>query len=474
MVDRIVPRTTPADAAAVSAALGLHDAGPVLAEPFFDWAVEDRFAAGRPPWSDRLVRAVDDAAPWEQMKLRLVNGAHSQIAYLGAMAGWPTVDAAIAKPELPRTRWRCCATRWSPRCRRRCRPTAMPTARALLQRWRNPALAHRCQQIAMDGSQKIPQRWVRPLAERLANQQPIDRLALGVAALVPLPARRRRGGRGLPDRRSAGRHAARAAARAQAPGDVRAEARELLSLHAVFGPLTGNETLGRCAGHVAVVAARARRHGHAALAGRAGARGPRLTRPHTTSRKTATKRQPGVRRGRGSVRSMTSCAPAAEGCLEAPLRAPTSHRAGAVFDPRHRAASKRRCRMFLSAVRDEPPAFRSRHPPHAARPLQRGGLAVAGAVAGAGVRRARAAAPGHPRRAEDARRRRHPGRPVGLDGRGVPLRLLQHDPARRMAVRRGVAAAGGGAGVVRRRARRLRVARAGAAACPGASSRPGR
>jgi len=182
MVDRIVPRTTAADIDAIDAALGLHDAWPVVGEPFFDWAVEDRFVAGRPAWDRKVVRVVPDAAPWEQVKLRLVNGAHSQIAYLGAMAGWSTVDAAIAHPEL--------ASHIDALLRDELEPTLPPLDGwnreayrvALMTRWRNPALAHRCQQIAMDGSQKIPQRWIRPLAERIAAGQPIRRMALGVAA----------------------------------------------------------------------------------------------------------------------------------------------------------------------------------------------------------------------------------------------------------------------------------------------------
>jgi fructuronate reductase len=248
MVDRIVPRTTPNDVVSVSAALGLHDAWPVLAEPFFDWAVEDAFAAGRPPWSAQQVRLVDDAAPWEQMKLRLVNGAHSQIAYLGAMAGWATVDAAIVRPEL--------AAHVTALLRDEMEPTLPPQVpadrgayrAALLQRWRNPALAHRCQQIAMDGSQKIPQRWVRPLAERLAEALPIERLALGVAAWCHYL-------RGVDEAGAAYAiddpmaDTLRALhERAHRSGDVRAEAREFLSLHAVFGPLTGHETLAEAVG----------------------------------------------------------------------------------------------------------------------------------------------------------------------------------------------------------------------------------
>jgi fructuronate reductase len=248
MVDRIVPRTTPADVAAIDGALGLHDAWPVLAEPFFDWAVEDRFAAERPPWSAQQVRCVDDAAPWEQMKLRLVNGAHSQIAYLGAMAGWPTVDAAIARPELAVHATALLRDEMEPTL-----PPQVPTDReayraALMQRWRNPALAHRCQQIAMDGSHKIPQRWVRPLAERLAAHLPIDRLALGVAAWCHYLRGVDEAGAAYPIDDPMAETLRALQQRALALGDVRAEAREWLSLQAVFGPLAGHEALADAVG----------------------------------------------------------------------------------------------------------------------------------------------------------------------------------------------------------------------------------
>jgi len=179
MVDRIVPRTTESDRDAVSAALGCRDQWPVLAEPFFDWAVEDDFATDRPDWSLYGARFVADAEPWEQLKLRMVNGTHSAIAYLGLLAGWATVDAALAQAPLRR------------HLQTLMRDEIAPTLPALdsaayqaqlLQRFANPALAHRTQQIAMDGSQKIPQRWLGTVRDRLAAGASIERLALGLAA----------------------------------------------------------------------------------------------------------------------------------------------------------------------------------------------------------------------------------------------------------------------------------------------------
>lgn len=184
MVDRIVPRTTEADFASVREALGgVEDRAAVVAEPFLAWAVEDRFAAGRPDWTAGGATFVESAAPFETLKLRLLNGAHSALAYLGLLAGWPTVDAAIAQPALARF--------IDALLRDEVAPTVAPLLpgfdldayRArLLRRFANPALAHRCAQIAMDGSQKLPQRLLGTLRERLAQGAPVDALALAVAA----------------------------------------------------------------------------------------------------------------------------------------------------------------------------------------------------------------------------------------------------------------------------------------------------
>lgn len=182
MVDRIVPRSTDADRQSISARLGLQDAWPVVGEPFFDWVIEDRFAAGRPEWQHGGARFVTDAKPFETLKLRLVNGSHSALAYLGAMAGWRSVDQAIAVPALRRY--------LDALMRDEIAPTLPALAgldlgayRArLLQRFANPALQHQTRQIAMDGSQKLPQRLLGSVRDRLAAGQPIERLALAVAA----------------------------------------------------------------------------------------------------------------------------------------------------------------------------------------------------------------------------------------------------------------------------------------------------
>ena len=184
MVDRIVPRTTDADRAAVSARLGMTDAWPVIGEPFLDWAIEDRFANGRPAWDRGGARFVAQAEPFEKLKLRMVNGSHSALAYLGAMAGWRTVDRAIAVPAMHRYLETMLRDEIAPTL------SALPGLdlddyrTRLLQRYANPALQHQTHQIAMDGSQKLPQRLLGTVRDRIQAGKPYDRLALAIAGWI--------------------------------------------------------------------------------------------------------------------------------------------------------------------------------------------------------------------------------------------------------------------------------------------------
>ena len=164
MVDRIVPATTEADLASVGRALGVGDEGAVFAEPFSQWVIEDRFAAPRPAWETHGAQLVGDVAPYETAKLRMLNGAHSALAYLGLERGHEFVHQAVADPALrplvERLMLREAATSFTAAAEQDLRGYA----EALLARFANPALNHRLIQIAMDGSQKVPQRWLETLA----------------------------------------------------------------------------------------------------------------------------------------------------------------------------------------------------------------------------------------------------------------------------------------------------------------------
>jgi fructuronate reductase len=182
MVDRIVPATTDADRRAVSHRLGMTDAWPVITEPFTQWVIEDRFNQGRPRFEQAGAELVADVAPYETMKLRLLNGSHSTLAYLGYLAGYETIADTMEDEAFARLVTNLMGQETGPTL------TVPPLAdlegykRSLIARFRNKALRHRTWQIAMDGSQKLPQRLLAAARERIAKGAPIARIALGVAA----------------------------------------------------------------------------------------------------------------------------------------------------------------------------------------------------------------------------------------------------------------------------------------------------
>ena len=180
MVDRITPATTDEDRARVDAALGLTDAWPVITEPFSQWVIEDRFPTGRPAFETTGAEMVTDVAPYEHMKLRLLNGAHSSLSYLGYLAGYEFVSDVMGDASY---------ARFVAALMEEVTPTLHVPAStdlagykaALLDRFRNPALKHRTWQICMDGSQKLPQRLLGTIRDCLKSGAPFGRLALGVA-----------------------------------------------------------------------------------------------------------------------------------------------------------------------------------------------------------------------------------------------------------------------------------------------------
>jgi fructuronate reductase len=184
MVDRIVPATTDADRAEVERLSGVHDAAPVAAESFGQWIIEDRFTAARPRWEDGGAQFVSDVAPFELMKLRLLNGSHSTLAYLGYLMGHEFVWQASRDPLLARLVERQMAEEIVPTLTP---PPGIDLAAycaQLLQRFRNDALPHRTRQIAMDGSQKLPQRLLGTARDRMAEGATYAHLALAVAGWI--------------------------------------------------------------------------------------------------------------------------------------------------------------------------------------------------------------------------------------------------------------------------------------------------
>lgn len=181
MVDRIVPATTDADRATAARLLGVHDAVPVPAEPFTMWVMQDRFVAGRPPWHRTGAVFTDDVEPYELLKLRLLNGTHSLIAYLGALAGAATIPEAIDKEFVADAAQRA-INDYLPTVEVPADVDLDAYVGALFTRWANTALGHRTHQVGSDGSGKLRQRIPDPAVQRLATGHLPHQLALTVAA----------------------------------------------------------------------------------------------------------------------------------------------------------------------------------------------------------------------------------------------------------------------------------------------------
>jgi fructuronate reductase len=181
MVDRITPATTDEDIKTVETLTGLHDAAPVMHEPFRQWAVQDDFVNGdRPDLAAAGAQLVDDVAAFEDMKLRMLNGTHSALAYLGYLAGHETISDTVADPAFAAYVRHC----WEEIMPAVAAPPGVDLtdyADALFDRYANPAIRHRTWQIAMDGSQKLPQRLLGTLRANLDAGRDSPALCLAVA-----------------------------------------------------------------------------------------------------------------------------------------------------------------------------------------------------------------------------------------------------------------------------------------------------
>ena len=184
MVDRIVPATTAEDIARIAALSGQTDVAPGVHEPFTQWIITDEFAGDLPDLAAVGAKIFPDISPFERMKLRMLNGAHSALAYLGSLAGFETVAGAVADDAIARYLHALWHDETIPTL------TAPPDtpledyASALLSRFANPGIQHRLSQIAMDGSQKLPQRLLGTVEDRLAQGGRIDALLLAIAGWI--------------------------------------------------------------------------------------------------------------------------------------------------------------------------------------------------------------------------------------------------------------------------------------------------
>ncbi|AFU98812.1 mannitol dehydrogenase family protein [Simiduia agarivorans] len=182
MVDRIVPATTRDDQLAISEQCDMEDSGSLSAETYRQWVIENNFKGEYPDFSQVGALLVDNVAPYETMKLRLLNGCHSALAYLGALRGHDTIHQAITDPVL--------RTFVSYLMNKELAPTLSPLPgvnllqyqATIVQRFANHRVPYRCHQVASDGSQKLPQRLLAAATELKRKGQSANGIACVVGA----------------------------------------------------------------------------------------------------------------------------------------------------------------------------------------------------------------------------------------------------------------------------------------------------
>ncbi|WP_312152601.1 mannitol dehydrogenase family protein [Atlantibacter hermannii] len=180
MVDRIVPAVTPETLQRIADLTGIDDPVAVACEPFRQWVIEDNFVAGRPEWEKAGAELVTDVLPFEEMKLRMLNGSHSFLAYLGYLAGYPLINICMEDQNFRAAARALMLNEQAPTLKVKGVDLSR-YADSLIARYENTALAHRTWQIAMDGSQKLPQRMLDSIRWHLAKGSNWSLLALGVA-----------------------------------------------------------------------------------------------------------------------------------------------------------------------------------------------------------------------------------------------------------------------------------------------------
>lgn len=182
MVDRIVPAATDETLQEIAEVLGYYDPCAIACEEFKQWVIEDNFVAGRPQWELVGAELVADVRPFEQMKLRMLNGSHSFLAYLGYLGGYEHIADTMTDSDYRAAARHLMLQEQAPTLNMPQGTDLARYANLLIERFTNPGLKHRTWQIAMDGSQKLPPRLLESITYHLQQQQPFPLLALAVAA----------------------------------------------------------------------------------------------------------------------------------------------------------------------------------------------------------------------------------------------------------------------------------------------------
>lgn len=184
MVDRIVPALSEEAQTEIDNLVGEHEPCGIICEPFRQWVIEDNFAAGRPEWEKVGVELVQDVLPYEEMKLRMLNGSHSFLAYLGYLAGYEHIADCMQDSEFKQAAYNLMINEQAPTLSIGDQVDLQAYAQSLIERYTNPNIKHRTWQIAMDGSQKLPQRMLESVSWHITHQSEYPYLALAIAAWI--------------------------------------------------------------------------------------------------------------------------------------------------------------------------------------------------------------------------------------------------------------------------------------------------
>ncbi len=179
MVDRITPVTAEADVASLRERYGMVDRWPVFAETFTQWVIEDRFPAGRPAWEDVGAQFVADVAPYEFMKLRLLNASHLAVSGLGRLAGYVTIDEAMADPVMARFMRALMDRETGPTLPEIAGIDLAQYKATLIERFANPAIKDTVERVNTDAPLNV---LVDPIRDRLRAGEPVELLGLALAA----------------------------------------------------------------------------------------------------------------------------------------------------------------------------------------------------------------------------------------------------------------------------------------------------
>lgn len=184
MVDRITPATTNEHRALVRESFGIADGWPVTTEPFKQWVIEDHFPLGRPAWETVGAQMVEDVEPYEKMKIRLLNGSHQVMCYIGMLLGYRYAPQAMNDSQIHTLLWRFMNEEATP---------VVPMVpgidldrykRTLLERFANPAINDQLGRIGTDGAARITEFVLPTVAEELRRGGPVQIGAFTVAAWI--------------------------------------------------------------------------------------------------------------------------------------------------------------------------------------------------------------------------------------------------------------------------------------------------